>query len=214
VDRGLKGVRLIISDDHTGLKAARKAIFGSTLWQRCQFHITQNAQGCVSRKEHQAEVAEDLREIWNSRTLEQAQERKEAFVLKWHERESKLAAWAQDNLDEGFTCFLFPKEIRKKIRTSNCMERANQEIKRRTKVVRLFPDERSCLRLVTAVLVEIHDEWSTDKIYFNVSLINDVNLDNRFYRKIVAGSETKNNRKYSDIFILIMVFINKGNVWL
>ncbi len=186
VDRGLKGVRLIISDDHAGLKAARKAIFGSTLWQRCQFHISQNAQGRVSRKEHQAEVAEDLREIWNSRTLEQAQERKEAFVLKWHERESKLAAWAQDNLDEGFTCFLFPKEIRKKIRTSNCMERTNQEIKRRTKVVRLFPDERSCLRLVTAVLVEIHDEWSTDKIYFNVSLINDVNLDNRFYRKIVA----------------------------
>lgn len=186
VDRGLRGVRLIVSDDHAGLKAARKAIFGSTLWQRCQFHISQNAQAYVPRKEYKAEVAEDIREIWNSRTLEQAQERKDAFIAKWQDKAPTLIDWAQDNLEEGFTCFLFPQEIRKKIRTSNIMERGNQEIKRRTKVARLFPDERSCVRLVAAVLAEIHDEWITGRTYFNVALLKNVNLDNRIYRNIVA----------------------------
>lgn len=186
VNRGLRGIKLIVSDDHHGLKAAREAIFGSTLWQRCQFHLSQNAQAYVSRKEYRAEVGEDLREIWNSRTMEQAHERADAFILKWQDKSPKLAEWAQDNLEEGFTCFLFPKTHRKRIRTSNVMERINQEIRRRTRVARLFPDERSCLRLIAAVLAEIHDEWSTGRTYLNMSLLDDINLDNRIYRKNVA----------------------------
>jgi len=167
--RGLSGVRLIISDDHAGMKNARMAVFPSVPWQRCQFHLAQNAQSYAPKKSMRAEIAETVREIFNSPTLELAQEMKRRAVEKYRKRAPEFAKWLEENIDEGLTVFQFPKEHRKKIRTSNGMERVNREIKRRTRVAVLFPNKESALRLVTGVIIEIHEEWVTGRQYLDMS---------------------------------------------
>ena len=171
--RGMHGVRLGISDDHPGLKNARAAVFPSLPWQRCQFHLSQNAQSYVPKKSMRAEIAETMREIFNSPTLEMAQEMKRRAVEKYQKRAPEFARWLDENIEEGFTVYQFPKEHRRKIRTSNGMERVNREIKRRTRVAVLFPNKESALRLVTGVIIEIHEDWVTGKQYLDMSpLVN------------------------------------------
>lgn len=167
--RGLSGVRLIISDDHAGLKNARMAVFPSVPWQRCQFHLAQNAQSYAPKKTMRTEIADTVREIFNSPTLEMAQEMKRRAIDKYQKRAPEFAKWLEENIDEGLTVFQFPKEHRKRIRTSNGMERVNREIKRRTRVAVLFPNKESALRLVTGVIIEIHEEWVTGKQYLDMS---------------------------------------------
>ena len=169
VHRGLRGVKLIISDDHAGLKAARKAVFGGVPWQRCQFHLQQNAQAYVPKKSMQAEVAEDIRSVFNAPTLTKAEENLQEIVLKYQNCASKLSHWMEENIPEGLTVYFFPAAHRKKIRTTNNVERVNREIKRRTKVIGVFPNEFSCLRLVSAILVDISEKWETGKIFLNVT---------------------------------------------
>jgi len=169
VHRGLRGVKLIISDDHAGLKAARKAVFGGIPWQRCQFHLQQNAQAYVPKKSMQAEVAEDIRSVFNAPTLTKAEENLQEIVLKYQNSASKLSHWMEENIPEGLTVYFFPTAHRKKIRTTNNVERVNREIKRRTKVIGVFPNENSCLRLVSAILVDISEKWETGKIFLNVT---------------------------------------------
>src|SRR5687767_1077215 len=165
VVRGLSGVRLVVSDDHSGLKAARQAVFGSIPWQRCQFHLQQNASAYVPRQEMKKEVAQAIRSIFNAQDLPEAQELLGRAVSKYQKSAPKLAAWLDQDLMEGLTVFSFPAEHRRLIRTTNGLERVNQEIRRRTRVARLFPNEASCLRLVSAVLMEISEEWQTGKHY-------------------------------------------------
>ncbi len=169
MSRGLRGVKLIISDDHAGLKAARKAVFGGVPWQRCQFHLQQNAQAYVPKKSMQAEVAEDIRSVFNAPTLTKAEENLQEIVLKYQNCASKLSHWMEENIPEGLTVYFFPTAHRKKIRTTNNIERVNREIKRRTRVISVFPNENSCLRLVSAILVDISEKWETGKIFLNVS---------------------------------------------
>jgi len=169
MSRGLRGVKLIISDDHAGLKAARKAVFGGVPWQRCQFHLQQNAQAYVPKKSMQAEVAEDIRSVFNAPTLTKAEENLQEIVLKYQNSASKLSHWMEENIPEGLTVYFFPTAHRKKIRTTNNVERVNREIKRRTKVIGVFPNENSCLRLVSAILVDISEKWETGKIFLNVT---------------------------------------------
>lgn len=168
VKRGLRGVKLIISDDHSGLKAARQAVFGGIPWQRCQFHLQQNAQSYVPRKDMQQEVAEDIRTIFNAPDRARAQEYLKNTVDKYQKTASKLADWLEQNIPEGLTFFSFPTAHWRRIRTTNGLERLNREIKRRTRVVSIFPNEAACLRLVSAILMEISDEWEGGKIYLNV----------------------------------------------
>ena len=163
--RGLCGVLLMISDDHSGLRAARKAVFGGTPWQRCQFHLQQNAQAYIPKLELKPVVASDIRAIFNSSDSDQAQQLLKLTIEKYHSSAPKLAAWMEDNLPEGFAVFSFPAEHRARLRTTNGLERINQEIRRRTRVARLFPNEQSCLRLITAILMEYSDEWETEKTY-------------------------------------------------
>jgi len=163
--RGLGGVRLIISDDHAGLKAARLAVFGSLPWQRCQFHLQQNAQAYVPKKDMQAEVAADIRTIFNAPDRTTAEDYLEKAVQKYEKKASRLAAWMAENLPEGLTVFAFPPKHRKLLRTSNSVERLHREIRRRARVVAIFPNQASCLRLVSAVLIEISEEWLTGRTY-------------------------------------------------
>ena len=165
--RGLHGVELIISDDHAGLKQARKAVFGGIPWQRCQFHLQQNAQAYIPRKEMKKEVAADIKAIFDAPNRQEAERLLALTVEKYQEKASRLAQWMEDNLPEGLTVFAFPAEHRRRIRTTNMLERLNREIRRRTRVVSIFPNEASCLRLVSALLMEISEEWLTGRIYLS-----------------------------------------------
>lgn len=168
VARGLGGVRLIISDDHSGLKAARLAVFGGIPWQRCQFHLQVNASAYVPRKEMLAEVAADIRTIFNAPDRSTAETYLAKTVQKYAKTASRLADWLEKNIPEGLTVFSFPAEHRRRIRTTNGLERVNKEVRRRTRVVGIFPGEAACLRLISAVLMEIDEEWQIGKIYLTI----------------------------------------------
>jgi transposase-like protein len=186
--RGLKGVKLIISDDHAGLQNARKTIFSSVPWQRCQFHLAQNAQSYVPKQGMKAEVAQDIRDIFNAPSLEIAEELLKQAIEKYSKKAAKLSEWMEGAIPQGFTVHQFPRSHHRRIRTVNSMERMNLEIRRRTRVATLFPNEASCLRLVGAVLLEIHEEWVTGKKYLNMEDLNRhlAENENRIYRKKVA----------------------------
>lgn len=176
--RGMKGLRLIVSDDHVGMKKARMAVFPSVPWQRCQFHLCQNAQSYVPKKTMKSEIAEVMREIFNSPTLEMAREMKRAAIKKYEKIAPEFAKWLEENVEEGLTIYQFPKEHRKKLRTSNGIERVNREIKRRTRVAVLFPNKESALRLVTGVIIEIHEEWITGRTYLDMDCLIRSRADN------------------------------------
>ena len=165
VERGLRGVQLITSDAHAGLKTARVAVFGGVPWQRCQFHLQQNAQAYVPKQEMKREVATAIRAVFNAASLHEAKRLLAETVQRYRSVAPKLAVWMEENLPEGLMVFAFPEPHRRLLRTTNGLERLNQEIRRRTRVARLFPNEASCLRLVTAVVMEISEEWETGKAY-------------------------------------------------
>lgn len=164
-DRGLNGMKLVISDDHEGLGAARRAVFGSIPWQRCQFHLQQNAGAYLPKQNMRLEVAADIRSIFNAANKTRAEEMLQEAIQKYAVSAPRLSAWLEDNLSEGFSVFGFPLEHRRTIRTTNSLERINKEIRRRTRVVGVFPNEASCLRLVSALLMEISEEWQIGKHY-------------------------------------------------
>ena len=168
VKRGLSGVQLIISDDHAGMETARKAVFTGIPWQRCQFHLQQNAQSYVPRVGMRWEAAEDIRAIFNAPDRETAEIYLKKAVEKYSVIAPKLADWMEVNVPEGFTVFSFSQSHRRRVRTSNYMERLSQEIKRRTRIVRVFPNESSCLRLVSAIMMEIGEEWEFGRLYLNL----------------------------------------------
>jgi transposase-like protein len=177
--RGLRGLRLIISDDHAGMKKARSAVFPSVPWQRCQFHLCQNAQSYAPKKTMRAEIADTMREIFNSPTLEMARAMKRAAIQKYEKSAPEFAKWLEENIEEGLTIYQFPKEHRRKLRTSNGIEKVNREIKKRTRVAVLFPNKESALRLVTGVILEIHEEWVTGKVYLNMDCLISSQFENQ-----------------------------------
>lgn len=168
VERGLNGVELIISDAHVGLQAARKAVFSGIPWQRCQFHLQQNASQYVPRQSMKREVAADIRAIFNAPDRSQAEVQLCKTVEKYAHSASKLANWLEGNISEGLTVFSFPEDHWRRIRTVNSLERVCLEIRRRTRVAVIFPNEASCLRLVSALLMEISETWETGRIYLSL----------------------------------------------
>jgi transposase-like protein len=165
--RGLGGVQLITSDDHAGLRAARLAVFGGLPWQRCQFHLQQNAQAYVPRKDMQAEVVADIRMIFDAPDRTTAEAYLAKAVSKYQTSASRLAEWLAANIPEGLTVFAFPAAFRKLLRTTNGVERLHREVRRRARVVSIFPNSASCLRLVSAVLAEISEEWLIGRTYMS-----------------------------------------------
>ena len=166
--RGLHAPALLISDDHKGLGAARQAVFPGVPWQRCQFHLQQNAQAYVPRLDQRASAAQAIRSVFDCPDRLTAQARLKEIVAQYAQTAPKLAAWMEANLPQGFTVFAFPRDHQRRLRTSNPLERVNKELKRRTRVAGLFPNEASLLRLVSAILAEVSDEWETGKIYLNM----------------------------------------------
>ncbi len=167
-DRGMRNVQMITSDAHGGLKKALQATMSGVPWQRCQFHLQQNAQAYVPKVSMRKQVAADIRKVFAASDRQDADQKLKDFVVDYKEKAPKLAEWAENNIPEGLTVFELPANHQKRMRTSNGIERLNKEIKRRTRVATLFPNEASLLRLVSAVLAEISDEWETGKVYISM----------------------------------------------
>ena len=168
LDRGLYGVRLVTSDDHAGLKQARRACFAGVPWQRCQFHLMQNALHHAPNMTLRGQIGDELRAVWNAPDRREAERQLGLLVEKYRGTAPHLAAWLEQNIPEGLSVFELPAAHRRRLRTTNALERLNEEIKRRTRVATLFPHELSLLRLVTAILQETSEDWETNKIYLSM----------------------------------------------
>ncbi len=166
--RGLHGIRMITSDDHPGLRNALESVFPNVAWQRCQVHLQRNAIAYIPRVSMRKEVASDIRSIFNAVNLEEANRLLNINVEKYKEKASRLSLWMERNIPEGLTVFSLPENHRLKVRSTNMVERLNREIKRRTSVASLFPNEDSLLRLVSSILIEISEEWETGKRYLKM----------------------------------------------
>lgn len=165
--RGLKGVELVVSDDHEGLKAAIRRHFQGASWQRCQVHYARNLLGMVGFGER-GELAEGLRGIFAAPSRELALRAAQELADRWRRSHPKVAEHIEEHIEECLSCLAFPEAHRRRIRTTNGLERFNQEIKRRTRVVRIFPNREACLRLVTAMAVEQSEEWVTGRRYLDM----------------------------------------------
>lgn len=163
--RGMSGIRLVTSDDHLGLKASLKGTLPSVPWQRCLFHLAQNACAYAPAKSMKAEISHAVREIYQATDRQEADLRLKKTVEKYQERASRFCEWLEDNFCEGLTFYSYPKAHWRKIRTVNIVERINQEQKRRTRIARLFPSVESCERLVVRIAMDIHEEWMSGKKY-------------------------------------------------
>ncbi len=190
--RELSGVKFVATDDHDGLKAALNAEFTGVIWQRCQCHLQRNAVKYVPKLSMRSGVAEDLRDIFNAKDITCAEERLQKCIEKYSKSAPRLAEWIEDNIPEGLGVFALPIKHRKRMRTTNMLERLHEEIKRRTRVAKLFPNEASLLRLVSAIEMEVSEDWVTGKRYLdmNVEMENESESTNskekRIYRKNVA----------------------------
>ena len=166
IDRGLHGLEFIVSDDHSGLKAARKAVFPGIPWQRCQFHLAQNAIHHAPSHKIKQRIGGELRNVWNAPNIATAQANLNALVKQYQEKHPHLSEWLENNVPEGLNAFALPERHQKKMRTSNSIERTvQQELKRRTRLVRVFPNREALLRLVSAILIEI-DDRSRHRFFF------------------------------------------------
>ncbi|MFN9820099.1 MAG: transposase, partial [Akkermansiaceae bacterium] len=156
------------------LKAALRATLNSTPWQRCQFHLQQNAQAYVPQLALRATVAVDIRSIFNSQDLVRAEARLAELVVKYEKSAPALSDWMERSIPEGLTVMRFEESQRRRLRTSNMCENLNRQIKRRTRVAGLFPNEKSVLRLVTAILMETSEERETAKAYLTLTAQNQI----------------------------------------
>lgn len=171
-DRGLNGVHLVVSDDHPGLKAAVREVLPGVWWQRCYVHFLRNALDYLPRKADN-DCLQELRWMYERRNVDKARRDLKQWLEKWGGKYPKLCAWVETNIEETWTFYRLPVAHHKHLKSTNLLERFNQEIKRRTLVVRIFPDEASCLRLVRAVAAEQHEEWMEGSRYLNADLLRE-----------------------------------------
>ena len=171
-ERGLSGVEFVVSDDHPGLKRAIREVLPEAFWQRCYVHFLRNALDHLPRKADDACMTE-LRWIYDRRNLEEARRDLAAWLVKWQTRYPKLCDWVEENIEETLTFYRLPTEHHKHLKSTNMLERLNEELKRRTRVVRIFPNEASCLRLTRAMAVEIHEDWLEAHRYLNMDLLKE-----------------------------------------
>ncbi|MCG2796225.1 MAG: IS256 family transposase [Actinomycetia bacterium] len=171
--RGLTGVLMVTSDDHEGIKAAVNRYFQGTSWQRCQFHFMQNILP-LSPKGQRKRLRSALRAIFDSDDMETALAHVRETVAFYSEKRPKIAERIEEGIEDCLACLHFPPAHRKRIRTTNAVERLNEELRRRTRVVRIFPSEESALRLVTALAVEQSEEWETSsRRYLDLDKLED-----------------------------------------
>jgi len=170
--RGLNGVELVISDDHAGLRKAIREVFSEAVWQRCYVHFLRNALDYVPRKADN-DCLTELRWIYDRRSIEEARQDLAAWLKKWGSRYPKLCDWVEENIEETLTFYRLPRQHHKNLKSTNLLERLNEEIKRRTLVVRIFPNTPACLRLVRALAVEMHENWIEATRYLNMEFLKE-----------------------------------------
>ncbi len=165
---GLHGVKLVVSDAHAGLKPALDARLSGVPWQRCQFHLMKNALAFLAKPSLRPLVVASLRAIFDAPDRPEAERQLDLAVKKCRTMAPRLAKWLEQNVPRGLAVFALPVGHRRRLRTSNMLQRLNEEIKRRTRVAGLFPNEASALRLVSAVLMEISEDWETNRKYLTM----------------------------------------------
>jgi putative transposase len=166
-ERGLFGVEFVVSDSHPGLKQAIREVLLGADWQRCYVHLLRDALDHLSRKLAD-DCLQELRWIYDRRELVEVHRDIAAWLAKWRTRHSKLCDWVEENIEETLTYYRLPLAHHKHMKSTNMLERFNQELKRRTHVVCIFPNEESCLRLVRALAVETHENWLEGTRYLNM----------------------------------------------
>jgi len=169
-ERGLSGVEFVVSDDHAGLKKAISEVLTEAAWQRCYVHFLRNALDYLPRKADD-DCLQELRWIYDRRDIQEAQRDLVAWVARWQGKYPKLVDWVESNIVETLTFYRLPRAHHKHLKSTNMLERLNEEIKRRTLVVRIFPNTESCLRLIRALCVETHETWLEDNRYLNMMLL-------------------------------------------
>jgi len=184
-ERGLSGVKLIISDNHEGLKKALREVMPEALWQRCYVHFLRNALDYLSKK-GDGDCLRELRWLYEQRNIEEAREELKIWLAKWSKKYPKLCNWVEENIEETLTFYNFPKEHHRNLKSTNVIERLNEEIKRRTNVVRIFPNRESCLRLILALAVEIHEQWLESR-YLNMDILREKKIEERIVVEEIAA---------------------------
>jgi putative transposase len=170
--RGLMGVEFVVSDDHPGLKRAIAEVLPEAVWQRCYVHFLRNALDHLPRKAVD-DCLQELRWLYDRRDLAEAQKDLALWLERWGQKYPKLCEWVEENIGETFTFYHLPLPHHKHMKSTNMLERLNEEIKRRTRVVRIFPNEASCLRLIRALAVETHEGWLEASRYLNMELLKE-----------------------------------------
>ena len=171
--RGLRGVELVTSDDHAGLRSAIARHFQGASWQRCQVHFARNLRGRVGAK-HRARLGADLRAIFAAATAAQARAAARACAAEWRSSHPTVATALEEDLEDCLACYAAPAAHRLRLRTTNGLERFNQELKRRTRVVRIFPNRAALLRLATALAMEQSEEWVSGRRYLTMEPLGEV----------------------------------------
>jgi putative transposase len=172
-ERGLVGVEFVVADDHAGLKASIREVLPEAAYQRCYVHFLRNALDYVPRKVDD-DCLQELRWIYDRRDLAEARTDLAAWIGKWQAKYPRLVSWVEENIEETLTFYRLPRQHHKHLKSTNMLERLNEEIKRRTHVVRIFPNVESCLRLVRALCVETHENWLEAHRYLNMDYLREL----------------------------------------
>ena len=165
--RGLHGVEFVVADDHAGLRAAIREVLTGAAYQRCYVHFLRNALDHLPRKADD-DCLQELRWLYDRRNLAEARADLAQWLAKWQGKYPKLTDWAEETIEETFSFYRLPRRHHKHLKSTNMLERFNEEIRRRTYVVRIFPNAPSCLRLVRALAVETHENWLEANRYLNM----------------------------------------------
>jgi len=176
-ERGLTGVEFVVSDDHHGIKSALREIVPAAVWQRCYVHFLRNALDYLPRKADD-DCLQELRWLYDRRDHKEARQDLAAWLKRWEGRYPRLTGWVEENIGETLSFYRLPRQHHKHLKSTNLLERLNEEIRRRTRVVRIFPNPESCLRLVLALCVETHEAWLEDHRYINMELLKEQKKEN------------------------------------
>jgi putative transposase len=179
-ERGLHGVELVVADDHAGLRSAIREVLAEVAFQRCYVHFLRNALDHLPRKADD-DCLQELRWLYDRRSVEEARRDLAAWIGKWGARYQKLVAWVEDTIEETLTFYRLPRQHHKHLKSTNMLERLNEEIRRRTYVVRIFPNSDACRRLIRALAVETHENWLEAHRYLNMN-------DLKEHKKRVPGA--------------------------
>ena len=172
-ERGLHGVEFVVSDDHDGLKKAIREVLKEAAWQRCYVHFLRNALDHIPRKADD-DCLQELRWLYDRRNIDEAGVDLAAWLTRWQAKYPKLTDWVEDNIEQTWTFYRLPRQHHKHLKSTNMLERLNEEIRRRTRVVRIFPNHDSCLRLIRALAVETHEDWLEANRYLNMDYLKEL----------------------------------------